>query len=60
MAIVVWAIGQKCGVQAGISRDVKQKGHGVVLEGKQRKKNEHGPRQMWRWYQRKMSETGDR
>lgn len=38
MAIVVWAIGQKCGVQAGISRDVKQKGHGVVLEGKQRER----------------------
>lgn len=38
MAIVVWAIGQECGVQAGISRDVKQKGHGVVLEGKQRER----------------------
>ena len=42
MAIVVWAIGQKCGVQAGISRDVKQKGHGVVLEGKQREKMNMG------------------
>lgn len=34
MAVMVWAIERECGVQAGISRDMKQKGHGGSARGK--------------------------